>query len=160
MSTKTFIPASDKQVSFAAKLLAQRDITGINPKYITFSGSMTKTQASDAINLLLGLPYKGAAKAPQVTEGFYVVDDLVYRVQKSKSSDRLYAKLLKVTVFGKATWEYAPGGIFKLANAEKLTLDTAKTMGMFYGVCMVCGRTLTNEESVSAGIGPICAGKL
>lgn len=27
------------------------------------------------------------------------------------------------------------------------------------GACGVCGRTLTNPESIAAGIGPVCAGK-
>jgi hypothetical protein len=32
--------------------------------------------------------------------------------------------------------------------------------GRELGVCGVCGRTLTNEESRAAGIGPVCAGRL
>lgn len=42
---------------------------------------------------------------------------------------------------------------------EKMTLEEAKKFGALYGVCCQCGRTLTKQESIDAGIGPICAGK-
>ena len=35
----------------------------------------------------------------------------------------------------------------------------ATSYGISTGVCCLCGRTLTDPDSVSAGIGPICAGK-
>ncbi len=51
--------------------------------------------------------------------------------------------------------------IYKLkTSGQELTLELAKEYGKLYGQCMICGRTLTNEDSIEAGIGPICAGKL
>lgn len=41
-----------------------------------------------------------------------------------------------------------------------ITLDEAKEFGALYGTCCVCARTLTNEESISQGIGPVCGGRL
>jgi hypothetical protein len=32
--------------------------------------------------------------------------------------------------------------------------------GMRIGACSICGRTLTNHESIDIGIGPICRGKM
>lgn len=33
-------------------------------------------------------------------------------------------------------------------------------MGQDLGYCMVCGRPLSNEESVHSGIGPVCRGRM
>ena len=57
------------------------------------------------------------------------------------------------------TFEYAPGAIRNLSEDTRLSLDEAKEFGTLYGTCIVCGRTLTNEESIKAGIGPVCSGR-
>lgn len=36
------------------------------------------------------------------------------------------------------------------------TLEASKAYGREIGACGVCGRTLTNPESIANGIGPIC----
>lgn len=38
-------------------------------------------------------------------------------------------------------------------------LQTAMKYGKLAGRCCSCGRELTNDGSIEAGIGPICAGK-
>lgn len=38
--------------------------------------------------------------------------------------------------------------------------NAAKVYGLETGECCVCGRELTNKESVETGIGPICSGRL
>jgi hypothetical protein len=62
----------------------------------------------------------------------------------------------------------------KHANANNLrraceyiantTLENRHALGVAYarmsGSCYVCGRTLTTPESIAAGIGPICAGRV
>lgn len=47
-----------------------------------------------------------------------------------------------------------------LAALEANPLEAAKTLGKLSGRCCVCGRDLTNDDSIDAGIGPICAGRL
>lgn len=42
----------------------------------------------------------------------------------------------------------------------KRLLKTLKYVGQKTGVCQLCGRELTDPESVKRGIGPICGGKL
>lgn len=49
---------------------------------------------------------------------------------------------------------------YVLANCKPLTVKAAKKFGKFYGVCAMCGKTLTVEASVEAGIGPVCQSKL
>jgi hypothetical protein len=80
----------------------------------------------------------------------------IFKVQRAvNGSGRLYAKELL-----DGSFEYLPGGITTVGRtARKMTLDEAKAFGKLYGTCCKCGRTLTDEGSIAAGIGPVCAGK-
>lgn len=104
-----------------------------------------------------------AASVParaEVTEGMWIIgkigsdDARIYKVQLAvHGSGRLYAKELIAGSF-----EFAPGAMRELATSgRKMTLAEAKQYGALYGTCCVCGRTLTNEASIAAGIGPVCA---
>lgn len=93
--------------------------------------------------------------AEEVTDGMYLKDGIVYKVQIAKQgSGRLYAKTLTEHGF-----EYTPGAIRSLRPEHKMSLEQAKEYGKLYGVCCVCSRDLTDEESIAAGIGPVCAKK-
>lgn len=145
--------ATEKQIAFITTLMQEREHNIAEDVDLT---TLSGGYASNLIEALLASPRK-SQKA--VEEGFYMVEGAVYRVVRSKSSGNPYAKRLKIHA-GSGAWEYVPGGMARLVNAEKLTVDVAKKMGAHYGVCVVCGRTLTNPESVDAGIGPVCGGKL
>lgn len=157
---KTAPPASEKQVNFIFKLMHERDMTpeslGADPNM------MTKTVASQWIGTLLDMP-KTKASVPEPDEGFYIVGGKVYKVQVAvHGSGKKYAKMLVPgTAYGdKGTWEYVGRKPFNLFNdSTKLTLEKAKELGHLYGMCCVCGATLTNESSIEAGIGPVCANK-
>ena len=57
-------------------------------------------------------------------------------------------------------WQMRPGILNDIVRrGKRMTLEEAKQFGAIYGFCCQCGRTLTNEQSIEAGIGPICAGK-
>jgi hypothetical protein len=43
---------------------------------------------------------------------------------------------------------------------HKPTRDELIAEGRRTGICQVCNRKLTNPKSVSAGIGPVCAGRI
>lgn len=98
------------------------------------------------------------AKSTELEDGFYVYESTVYKViHAANGSGRQYAKALN-TVSG--AWDYAPGAIKTVALlASPLTLEAAQELGKLYGICVRCGRTLTDETSIAAGIGPICAGR-
>lgn len=99
-------------------------------------------------------------------DGFYVRDEEVYKVIVAvHGSGRKYAKRLD-TATGR--WEMAPGAVRKLRPEMKMTLDQALTVarkvasdvdGRLYGRCFVCGRTLTDEDSIDRMMGPVCAEK-
>lgn len=108
-------------------------------------------------------------RTPVTEAGMYRKGETIFKVQKAvHGSGHLYAKRLHVlpsdrAVRGewvKATFEYAPGALKTLAAEDRLTLEEAKTYGALYGTCIVCGRTLTDEKSIAAGIGPVCASKV
>lgn len=82
----------------------------------------------------------------------------VWKVVTSQTSGKPYAKKLDMA---SGQFEYAPGAMKHLVSeATPLSLEIAKKYGALYGRCMICGRTLTDEGSIEAGIGPICAGRL
>lgn len=93
--------------------------------------------------------------------GMYQKDGSIYKVQPSQSSGYLYAKKLVDLGDGQFKFDYdeakAERIIGKLSAADMMTLAQAKEFGALFGVCCVCGRLLTNEASIEAGIGPICA---
>lgn len=57
-------------------------------------------------------------------------------------------------------WIYKPGLLSKIKPEWKVTREEAIAFGQLYGQCIRCHRTLTNEESIEAAIGPVCRGKL
>lgn len=91
-------------------------------------------------------------------DGMYGIDGNVVKVQRAvHGSGNLYARLLNPDT-GKFT--YQKGLIFRLRDSMRMSLDEAKAFGALYGRCCVCGALLTNEDSINAGIGPVCAGRL
>lgn len=168
-------PASDKQVAFIESLAAERQqaLAAANDTrtQVTLArdGKLGKREASQLIDALKALPRDEAKpkapaepQGPQVEEGFYITsDDTVYKVQVAvHGSGNLYGKRLNPAT---GSFDYEASVPRKLralmaeGQAERLTLERAKQLGHLYGMCCVCGRTLTDEGSIEAGIGPVCA---
>lgn len=100
-----------------------------------------------------------ARKVP-APEGMHAYGGMIWKVQAAvNGSGRVYAKALEEDGDGGWTFTYVPGAVRNLSERTLLSLDEAKKFGALYGTCCVCARTLTNEESIAAGIGPICAEK-
>jgi hypothetical protein len=103
-------------------------------------------------------------KIREITEGMWYLGDAIIKVQVAvHGSGRLYTKEL-IQAQGAGDWyfEMLRGGIAQLRrspDARKMTIEEAMQFGKLYGVCCRCGRTLTDENSIENGIGPICAGK-
>jgi hypothetical protein len=104
------------------------------------------------------------ASAPvgRVEDGIYrTADGVIWKVQTSQTSGHPYAKRLHVDEPGRpGTFVFTPGAVNRLRPDQRLTLEDAKAFGDLYGMCCVCGRVLTDEKSIAAGIGPICAGRI
>jgi hypothetical protein len=152
--------ASPKQVALIARLAEERDhdIPALHNLIARAAEGVCSMQgASQAIDVLFGLPRKPQANA--LAAGYYLLGETVYKVVKAKHSENLYAKRLDV-VDGKGTWEYQPGALRVLKDAVTLTVEAAASLGAHLGVCVICGATLTDPESVARGIGPVCAARL
>lgn len=150
------------------------------------AANMTKAQASGVIDILIDEAKKARdlaraqsvqaadakrraalAARPELEAGMYRKDGLIYKVQKAvHGSGNMYAKLLVVETIVQVEgdepvtytrFDYAPGAIAKLLPEHRMTLEEAKEFGALYGTCCVCAATLTDEKSIAAGIGPVCA---
>lgn len=188
-TTATRQAPTEKQVTFIRRLVQER------PQQTLFSGvpeDLDRREASKLIDALLKEPKSFAIKSepaaaramdrweasasvrhtPVVEPGMYRDPNTqqVYKVQKSKQTDNLYAKKL-VEITGQRLvdtdesiahfeFDYDSGAIFKLDAAWRMTLDEAKAFGIRYGVCCVCGITLKDATSVALGIGPVCGGRV
>lgn len=120
------------------------------------------------------LQHREHVRTAVTEDGMYkIADGTIFKVQRAvHGSGHLYAKRLvvdseavrdavgNVVTPAEVHFEYAPGAIRNLTAQDRLTLEEAKKFGALYGTCCVCGRTLTRESSIAAGIGPVCAGRL
>jgi hypothetical protein len=105
---------------------------------------------------------------PEPDAGMYKVGDRILRVYLGQQSGRMLVKELirddvDLLVGGESTYsyEYLGAAAYKLpADAERLSLEEAKRFGKMSGHCCVCGRRLDDPESVDAGIGPVCSGRI
>lgn len=173
-------PATEKQIKFLISLCSERgvDLTVITGQPEFDASKISKKDASAMITDLLNSPKVAAPVKPgtsetpkpaEITEGMYRVSldngpkMTIYKVQRAvHGSGNLYAKRLMVddSVTPADVWfEYAAGVVRRLRPEHKMSLEDAKRFGALYGTCCVCGRTLTDEKSIEAGIGPVCATK-
>lgn len=130
-------------------------------------GRLTEAQERSARSMYAKSQERQAvreAQAPQnpVTEvGMYLTaDGKVYRVKRSQAG-RLYASRYVPEAQARSErFVYEGGAVYRLDASMRMTLEQAKALGAQYAQCCVCGRDLSAEESVEAGIGPVCAGRL
>ncbi len=141
---------------------------------------LTAGQAKGVLNCMLAEARRNttpkatpvAAAKLVLEDGMYKLGETIYKVQHAvHGTGNQYAKELvsvehtspdrdHVGVEMKWEFAYAPGAISKLSPANRMTLEEAKAFGALYGTCCVCGATLTDEKSIAAGIGPVCAGRV
>ncbi len=142
-------PASEKQVAFLKTLISER----ANDLVVDFA-TLTSKQASDLIGSLISAPRNNAP----VAEGMYRnANGVIYKVQASRETGNLYAKVLDVA---ERKFIYEQGAMRGLTAEMRMTIEEAKAFGVEYGFCVWCGKFLTDPVSVAQGIGPVCAGRV
>lgn len=146
--------------------------TVTDPEVTADTVEVEKRDASKAIDFLINA-VKTTRPARQETaeleSGMYLRDGVIYKVYRAvHGSGRMCAKelvvedpeLLADRSGGSVRFEYR-GLATRFVRAEdRMSLEQAKQFGAIYGVCCACGATLTDDGSIAAGIGPVCAGKL
>lgn len=98
-------------------------------------------------------PAKAAAPT-ELEDGIYKRDDEIVKVYVTQSGQ----KASKTWDTDTESFEYTgKRGLRGLTAEHRMTLDEAKAFGAIYGICCNCSRTLRDDVSIEAGIGPICA---
>jgi hypothetical protein len=148
---ETIDPATDKQVRYLASLVDKHELPGD----FVVPDPLTRTDASELIARALTCPKK---TVPTVELGYYLYEGDVFTVVENQAKTGTYAKRLRIEGGDKprAKWKYEPGMMNALAGAPRLTVAEAASLGHLHGVCVVCGKRLTDPESVTRGIGPVC----
>ena len=175
--------ASEKQISYINSLRESRSI-GKHDELIAkrIADGLDVATASQIIDWLRFQPRKNVVVVA-LEDGMYRMDGTIFKVQHAvHGSGHQYAKKLvghryceghestdgnitycngdcRPAVETEWKFEMAPGMIRRLRPEHKMSLADAKKFGALYGTCCVCGRTLTDEVSIEAGIGPVCAQK-
>jgi hypothetical protein len=166
-------PATEAQIGFIKRLVGERvvvpgtELHGVLElsRHMAVSGAFTTQAASALIDALQAAPRKEQERttrhAAEPEDGMYLDGDTIFKVYKMvHGSGRQGVKRLEVT--GKeGSFVYLGLAARRLpTTAQRMTLEQAAKYGRLYGFCVRCGRTLTDEESIAAGIGPICADKM
>lgn len=148
--------ASEKMLSFLSILAKERVDFGYDP-----TKGYTMSEAHDLIEAGKRSPRKDSER-PNVGVGYYITaEQIVFCVVESKRNPgQTYAKRLIISAVGRASWAYEPMAVKSLVGLSPLTVEKAAELGHAHGVCMVCARTLTDQNSASKGIGPVCAKRL
>lgn len=97
---------------------------------------------------------EAVAAATSLDVGMYSRNGTPFRVYPARNGGHLLTKAL---IDGQ--WVYQGAASRFVTVDMKMTLEEAKEYGLQTGVCVCCGRTLTDPESVERGIGPICLTK-
>lgn len=167
--------ATYQQVKFIERLLADSDpkgycaqkarlgIAGV-PNYLTRAEASRAIDGLKAAQVIAKVDANQQHSEPITKDGIYKdpVTNAIYKVQRNKAGGngrRLYAKVLTGEDNRTFGWTYLPGLIGRIRPEWKMTREEAASFGRIYGVCVRCHRDLTDEGSIAAGIGPICAGK-
>lgn len=124
-------------------------------------GTLTERQL-EAVERNMARPARPVNDNPVTEPGVYRDSDgTVYRVKRSRQNGGLYAMRFRPERLTKATrFEYARGAVARLTADQRVTLTEAQDLGVQFGICCVCGATLTAEQSVANGIGPVCARRI
>lgn len=156
-STRTIRPISPRQLTLIEDLHRER---GVEFDRAAIS-ALNAVQASELIDGIMALPRPQRAVVT-VDEGFYVTaDGSAYKVQKTKDGARVYAKKFVVSG-GRASWDYAPGGMRGLVGLTPMTAQDAARIGLQSKFCVRCckplgGETLSAKVSAVIGFGETCA---
>lgn len=147
-------PASDAQLGLLRKLFVEKFDAEKAAECAAWldTHKLSKATASHKITTLLALPTVN--RPAELDEGMYKVGDDIFKVYFTQAG-HIATKQLTEDGF-----EYTGRKPLAMIKPEhRMTLDQAKEYGKVTGTCCNCGRLLTNEDSIEAGIGPICAGK-
>lgn len=155
--------ASTSQINYITSLAT--DVFAGQPdmlmRYIADAAGLSNAQVSERLGFLKGLKSAkvatklAATPVKVVPAGWYLVNGAEYQVKISKKTQAPYLISKDGTYLGALKGD-APA-ILSAIEADPIGL--AKEYGKATGTCGICSKTLTNPDSIAAGIGPICQTK-
>jgi hypothetical protein len=148
--------ASDKQSDFIRTLWAQKHLPGdVEAVIAAIPDRMTASKMIDALKAVKDEIVKAdAPNGDDLEDAIYKIDGQVRKVYHTQSGQQV----AKVWDTDSLSFEYVgKKGLKGLTPAHKMTMAEAVEFGSIYGICCNCSRTLTDEHSIEAGIGPVCA---
>lgn len=159
--------ATEKQVGYIRDMTERKVMPEATRELLreTLVKGITFEKASKIIPHLKKFAWAPKEPKERAADGMYWMPGHgIYRVQTAPNSDFRVAKKLVVTDLGngkkKGRFERQDHMVYKLKPEHRMTEEEAAKYGALYGFCIVCGRTLTHEDSIAAGIGPVCASKV
>jgi hypothetical protein len=170
-----FYPATEKQLAFLGKLVAERVVPAELMESIDFEINQPsgpgKSEVSELIEDLMKIPKTVAAvnptvaAVPDVPAGRYAVTDRmgvlrfvkVDRPTEGRWKGMTFVKLQVSDDFVPMQRDQRDRVLALIASDPAAA---SKRYGHEIGACGVCGRTLTDEHSRELGIGPVCAAKV
>jgi hypothetical protein len=158
-------PASEGRVRFIRTLLAERTVPADAAARLNHrleNDLVNTAQAIEAIEWLKIQPKAAGQERRNDTvtvteEGFYLLDNEAYRVQRTKDGQRFYAK--KATATG---WDYESGKgiVFRLSPEMIMSPADIARFGVEHQFCINCSTPLERLDSQHIGIGPDCGPKI
>lgn len=158
LATKS--PATEAQVSFLIRLLTEKiadRAEALEAVEWVREHRMSKATASAKISEYIAMPKvrNAFSSMPELEKGMYRMNGDVYKVYRTREG-HLATKILTEDGFNYTGRK----PLHSLTSEHRMTLEEAKEYGKITGTCCQCGRKLTDENSIEAGIGPVCAGKI
>lgn len=146
---ETSPPVSERQKAFIASLAAQLAIQAPQPNN-SKAASAIVSQLLSAVREARALPHPGVGVWAQAGADGSVVHVAVRgdKVFESRDTGRSWVST-----------DIVPQALERSAF-ERVSNEDIAELGHASGACAICGRTLTNEQSIAAGIGPICSARL
>lgn len=162
-----FKAPTEKQINFLRSLARKTFPEGADAYVDKLVRDASREQVSEEIDRLKTLVEQAQQgkeeRTEEAPEGIHALEQedgsiWVYKVQVAHhGSGKKYAKELDT---GSGRWEYAGRKpLHRMSEDTLMTREQAERFGALYGMCGVCGATLTDEDSIERGIGPVCAGR-
>lgn len=166
-----------KQESFLMRLARERGLEDEIAAWLSEEDNATKSAASKKIDELLKMPKPRLPSQGirfDIPEGRYAVEengDVTFlRIdvpdeENPKWHGWMFVKRQEGDNFRRIGRQppdrpYSGSMVKQLKDIEADPKAASLRYGVLLGVCGVCGRTLTDEESRAKGIGPICEKKM
>jgi hypothetical protein len=150
------IPADNRpEYDLACRESAEDYLNGVSPrKTERFDAGTSRRSAPVAKSSPpSSRPNMSVGVANPVADKFYMVGDVPMQTVLGRNG-HLYARRRSPS----GRWEYVKGAIYAIRERGRVaSVADIAAYGLASGVCFVCGRRLSDPDSVKAGIGPVCA---